>query len=181
MNLFLYSICVFRFLSSSMVSQASWKSVHVQLILAVRPLDVLGKGNPKAHRNTSAVLHSLLRTVHQVYMSSFTTSLTGRKQILGLVVHIWRLFSTEMHGQAATFRSTCGFVPKAPGALALTRSELQTDWKTEKVPMKNKVKNTKSKTKQVNNHKPCTAVRRRTWESKVFPNKSRAFIMRAEV
>lgn len=94
---------------------------------------------------------------------------------------MWRFFSTEMHGQAATFRSTCGFVPKAPGALALTRSELQTDWKTKKVPMKNKVKNTKIKTKQVNNHKPCTTVRRRTWKSKVFPHKSRAFIMRAEV
>lgn len=54
-------------------------------------------------------------------------------------------------------------------------------WLREKDSMKNKVKNTKSKTKQVNNHEPSTAVRRRTWKSKVFPNKSRAFILRAEV
>lgn len=57
-NLIPYSICVFRFLSCSMLSQASWKGFHVQFILAVRPLDVLGKGNPKAHWNTFAVLFS---------------------------------------------------------------------------------------------------------------------------
>lgn len=46
---------VFRFLSCSMFSQASWKGVHVQFILAVRTLDVRGKENSKANWNTFAV------------------------------------------------------------------------------------------------------------------------------
>lgn len=58
LNLFPYSIYVFRLLSCSMFSQASWKGFHVQFILAVRLLDVCGKENLKANWNTFAVFFS---------------------------------------------------------------------------------------------------------------------------